>query len=58
MSEEQRVVVTDVKIHFLCLVVLQIKTALASIPALLILLFLGGLAVAVFTGMHTPPPTP
>jgi hypothetical protein len=54
MSEEKaRVVVVDIKIPFLSMVVLLVKWALASIPAILILFAIGALLSALFGGvMH------
>jgi hypothetical protein len=40
MSDEARVVVVDVKIHFWSMVVLMVKWAIAAIPAFVILLAL------------------
>jgi hypothetical protein len=37
MSDEARVVVVDVKIHFWSMVVLLVKWAIAAIPAVIIL---------------------
>ena len=51
MAEERKeVVVTDVRIPFFSLMVLTIKWVLASIPALIILWFLGMLGMMVFWG--------
>lgn len=48
MADEKReVVVTDVKIPFLSMVVLMVKWAIASIPALIILLVIGAVASTV-----------
>ena len=45
MADEKReVVVTDVKIPFWSMVVLMVKWAVAAIPALIILLFIGAVA--------------
>jgi len=41
MSDEARVVVVDVKIHFWSMVILLVKWAIAAIPAFIILLMLG-----------------
>lgn len=44
MADDKReVVVTDVKIPFWSMVVLMVKWAIAAIPALIILLVIGGL---------------
>jgi hypothetical protein len=49
-------VVTDVKIPFWSMVVLLVKWAIAAIPALIILIFIGAVASmvmsAIFGGMH------
>jgi hypothetical protein len=50
MSDEARVVVVDVKIHFWSMVVLLVKWALAAIPAMLILLALAW-AASVLLGL-------
>jgi len=41
MSDEARVVVVDVKIHFWSMVILLVKWAIAAIPAFIILAALG-----------------
>jgi hypothetical protein len=41
MSDEARVVVVDVKIHFWSMVILLVKWAIAAIPAFIILVALG-----------------
>jgi len=52
MAEERKeVVVTDVRIPFVSLMVLTIKWVLASIPALIILWFLGVAGMMVFWGL-------
>ena len=52
MADETRdVVVTDVRIPFFSLMVLTIKWVLASIPALIILWFLGMAGMMVFWGL-------
>lgn len=48
MSEEQRVVVVDVKMRFPSMVVFLVKLAIASIPAALILFLLGALLTVLF----------
>ena len=50
-DERKEVVVTDVRIPFLSLMVLTIKWVLASIPALIILWFLGMAGMMVFWGL-------
>jgi len=47
-NDKQEVVVTDIEIPFISMVVLMIKFAIASIPALIILTLLGGLFSVVF----------
>jgi hypothetical protein len=47
MSDEARVVVVDVKIHFWSMVVLLVKWAIAAIPAVIILFALTWAASAV-----------
>ncbi|HUX24423.1 MAG TPA: hypothetical protein VMV87_07365 [Burkholderiales bacterium] len=51
MSEDRReVVVTDIKIPFWSMVVLMVKWAIAAIPAVIILMLIGGL-VSMALGM-------
>lgn len=50
MAEEQRVVVVDVKMRFSSMVIFLVKLAIASIPAALIVFFIGLLISAVFGG--------
>jgi hypothetical protein len=56
-NEKQQVIVTDIEIPFWSMVVLMVKLAIASIPALIILSILGTLATGFFTmfvgGMST-----
>ncbi len=47
----QEIVVTDVRIPFLSMVVLMIKWAIASIPALIILSIIGAIIGALIGGM-------
>ncbi len=47
----QEIVVTDVRIPFLSMVILMIKWAIASIPALIILAIIGAIIGALFGGM-------
>jgi len=47
----QEVVVTDIKIPFLSMVVLLVKWALASIPALIILFFIFSILGIIFGGL-------
>ena len=55
-SAPQRVAITDISIPFGSMVVLMVKTAIAAIPALLILLILGamgsGILISMFRGAH------
>lgn len=44
------VTVVDIKMPFLSMVVFMVKWAIASIPALLILFFLGSLLMGIFGG--------
>jgi len=48
-NEKQEIVVTDIQIPFISMVVLMVKMAIASIPALMILSLLG----AFFAGFIT-----
>ena len=44
MSDDRReVVVTDIEIPFISMVILMVKWAIAAIPAIFILFFIGGL---------------
>ena len=47
-SDEQKVVVTDVRMPFLSMVILMVKWSIASIPALIILAILGAIVVGIF----------
>jgi hypothetical protein len=49
-DEKQEVVVTNIKIPFTSMVVLLVKLALASIPALIILFFIFGILGIIFGG--------
>jgi len=51
MTDEQRVVVVDVKMRFSSMVVFLVKLAIASIPAAFILFLLGLVLAAVFSSM-------
>lgn len=56
MSEsqtEQLVVVVDVKMPFWSMVFFMVKWALASIPAVIILVVIAMFAVAIFGGLRT-----
>ena len=50
-AENNRIVVVDVKMPFMSMVVFMVKWSIASIPALLILLFLAGIILAMFGGV-------
>lgn len=52
MEDEQRVVVTEVRIPFPALVVLMLKLAVAAIPALLLLSVLGWLGNSLIAGFR------
>lgn len=56
MSDEnaknpQRVIVTDIHMPFMSMVGFMVKWAIASIPALIVLAFIGMLVVGVFSAM-------
>jgi len=51
MTDEQRVVVVDVKMRFSSMVVFLVKLAIASIPAAFILFLIGLVLAAVFGSM-------
>lgn len=51
MAEPNTVVVTDIKMPFMSVVILIIKWTLASIPAMIILGFIGVLGAAIFGGI-------
>ena len=53
MSEEQRVVVVDVNMRFGSMVVFLVKLAIASIPAAIILFFIGALLTGIFGGIFS-----
>ena len=50
-SERQEVVVVDVQMRFWSMVGFMVKWAFATIPALIILIVIGGAVVAVVTGI-------
>ena len=50
-DDRNHVVVTDIRIPFLSLMVLTIKFVLASIPAFIILWFIGMVAMMLFWGL-------
>ncbi len=46
-----KVVVTDIKIPFTSMVVLMVKWAIATIPALILLIVIGSVAFGVFNAL-------
>jgi hypothetical protein len=50
-DEKQEVIVTDIQIPFISMVILMVKMAIASIPALIILSMIGGLFSLVFASL-------
>jgi hypothetical protein len=55
MDNETRVVVTDIKMPFVSMVIFMVKAAIAAIPAVIILAFIGAIATVVFGGLiHHP----
>lgn len=50
-ESDNHVVVVDVKMPFLSMVTFMVKWAIASIPAIIILLVLGAMAAAVLGGI-------
>jgi len=50
-NNENRVTIVDVKIPFMSMVILMVKSAIASIPALIILAILGTLVASVLGGI-------
>lgn len=50
-DQEQRIVVTDIRMPFLSMVIFMVKWAIASIPALFILFALASFALMLFGGM-------
>jgi len=50
MSEEQHVVVVDIKMRFTSMVIFLVKLAIASIPAAIILFLIGAALSAAFGG--------
>ncbi len=56
-NSEREVIVTDIKIPFFSMVILMVKWAIAAVPALIFLFFIGGLLTTVLglifgTGWH------
>jgi len=51
VPEHSQVVVTDIKIPFISMVVLMVKWAVATIPALIILSVIGSIIFGVLTGL-------
>jgi len=56
MAEKNEVVVTDINIKFTSMVVLMVKAALASIPALIILSIFGAIVSGLFIGLMSGQP--
>jgi hypothetical protein len=52
-STINHVVITDVRMPFISMVVFMVKAAVAAIPALIILAFLGAMFVGVLGGIGT-----
>jgi len=50
-QESNHVVVVDVKMPFMSMVTFMVKWAIASIPAILILLFIGAMVAGVLGGL-------
>ena len=50
MSEEQGIVVTDIKMRFSSMVIFLVKLSIASIPAAIILFLIGLLLMMLFGG--------
>lgn len=55
MEQEQRVVVVDVNMKFGTMVLFLVKLAIASIPAAIILLFVGAAVAMMFGGLFGVP---
>jgi len=53
MSEEQRVIVTDIQMPFMSMVVFMVKWVIAAIPAMIILTMLGGMFAGIFGSMFS-----
>lgn len=52
MSDERReVVVVDIEMPFWSIVILMVKWAIAAIPAIIILMVLGGIVSALLSGL-------
>lgn len=52
-ENNNRVVITDVKMPFISMVIFMVKAAIAAIPALIILTLLGVMATIVFGGIFS-----
>jgi len=50
-DEHNKVVVTDIRIQFRSMVVLMVKWAVATIPALIILSVIGSILFRILTGL-------
>ncbi len=53
MSEEQRVIVTDIQMPFMSMVVFMVKWVIAAIPAMIILTMLGAMFAGIFGSMFS-----
>jgi len=53
MSEEQRVIVTDIQMPFMSMVVFMVKWVIAAIPAMIILTMLGAMFAGIFRSMFS-----
>jgi len=53
MTEEQHVVVVDIRMRFTSMVIFLVKLAIASIPAAIILFLIGAALAAVFGGFFS-----
>lgn len=51
VDEHSKVIVTDIKIPFRSMVVLMVKWAIATIPALIILIIIASITIGIITGL-------
>lgn len=51
VDEHKKVVVTDIKIPFMSMVVLMVKWAIATLPALIILSVIGSIIFGILTSL-------
>lgn len=51
VTEQSKVVVTDIKIPFMSMVVLMVKWAVATLPALIILSVIGSIIFGILTSL-------